>query len=130
MESPSEGHEVIRIRTPGGEVIEGVQLTPAAESSITPDGVFNGREISNSEPVADGDSPEEIERGAAQTIAYYEAATGQKITMDDDDGETIRILHELSRQRSGWSETMERDALASLQHVFPDRRGSSVIGPL
>lgn len=130
MESQSEGQQFAGANYAQESAERRVVNQPTQESFVAPDGVQRFAEASERDVMSVEPSQDALESGAAETIAFYESATGQKITMDDDDGETLRILYELSRQRKTWPEAMERDARCALQSIYPDVGGSAVHGPL
>lgn len=130
MEPQSESHKVVG---PGNSWFTSgeVQVDPSlAGPGVQTDGVQRSGQVADGDASSYEPSEEELQSGALETIAYFEAATGQKVTMDDDDGASIRILYALSRDREGWSSDLEANARAALQYHFPDNGGSSVSGPL
>lgn len=130
MGSQSEGDEVFRTQQVEARAEKGVEYRHPTEPIDAPREVQRVSYDAESDVVPIRPTQAMLEKGAAETIAYYEAATGQKITMDDDDGEQIGILYELSCQREAWPEALERDARTALQSIFPDVGGSAVHGPL
>ena len=72
----------------------------------------------------------EIEAGAIQAAAFYEDATGAKFPAGGVDEETAKLLYQLNLQRQQWTDSMENDARATLQLLYPDVGGSKQHGPL
>lgn len=130
MAPQSEGDAVIRINPIEGNSEKGVVSEALAKPFYEADELRDGGQATDVHEAAAEPSEEALERGAAETIAFFESATGKKVSVVDGDVDAKRILYELFRQRASWSKDLERESRTALQYHFPDVGGSAVHGPL
>lgn len=71
-----------------------------------------------------------IEEGINDAAAFLSESTGRKFPTEDLDNDTKKLLYDIHKQRKGWTKSMEDDAAATLQLLYPDVSGSAPNGPL
>lgn len=130
MEPPSQSDKEPRTTEIEATDYGSLKNGDAPLPSFTPEILRAINEAANAEQLPLEFNPETVQDGVRESALYLEESTGKKISLDDLDEESKRILFDIDAKRSEWTEAMDNDFTASLQLIHPDVRGSGTNSPL
>lgn len=130
MEPQSKGHEESGNEGNREDYIRS-QLRPDIRGvSQQAEQISDGLQDTTSDEMSLEPTEADYENGAREAMAFLSDTIGRTIPPEKMDEATQRVLYEINQARSKWSASMERDAAAALQSIYPDNRGSAQGGPL
>ena len=93
-------------------------------------GIRRGITVGNENIVSFEPPKTYVQERVSEAVAHFEHELDARIDTSGMDEGAKRVLYEFSENFAEWPESVRDDALAALQHLQPDNRGTERIGPL